>query len=466
MKSNAILLILSVLVFAGGCGKNNGGSNTGNNPGTGNDGPPPAGYKIGWQSVLGGSDNDFSNTLIATKDGGYLLAGGTYSVNSGDVRTNLGNGDIWVIKLAASGDTVWTKTFGGHGTDVATSAIATSDGGYIVAGYTNSIDGFTAVSHGGYDGWVMKLSSKGDVIWETTLGGTFDDKAFCLTASPDGGCVFGGVTYSNDGNVSGLHAAPNTTADIWAAKVDGSGNVVWSKALGGAYEEAAYAITTAADGGYALTGYTTSIDGDMTNAGHAGASDVMVMKLTGSGSVTWAKAFGGDKYESAGAICTTRDGGFVVAGYTGSSSIGDVGKNNGMYDGWLLKVKANGDTAWTRVLGGAANDGLTSVITTTYGGGGYMLAGITSSSQTGDVPKIHGGSDLWVVQLDSARGIISDKVYGGSQGEMVNNNGATIIHGSDGGYVVAGVSNSNDGDLQGLVRPGRLYDNVWILKMQ
>jgi len=465
MRSNAMLLFLSALVFFAGCSKNNAGSNTGNNSGNGNDGPPPAGYKIGWQAVLGGSDNDFASTLIATKDGGYLVAGATYSVNSGDVRTNAGNADIWILKLAAGGDTVWTKTFGGSGLDIATSAIATSDGGYLVAGYTNSTNGFTAMNHGGYDGWVMKLSSKGDVVWEKTLGGAFDDKALCMAASPDGGCVFGGVTYSNDGDISGLHAAPNTTADIWAARLDGSGNLVWSKALGGAYEEAAYAITTASDGGYALTGYTTSIDGDMTGAGHAGATDIVVMKLTGGGGVTWARAFGGDKYESASAICTTGDGGYVVAGYTGSSNIGDVGKNNGMYDAWVLKVKASGDTAWTRVLGGAGNDGMTSVITTSYEGGGYMLAGIAGSDRSGDVGQNHGGSDLWVVQLDSARGIISNKLYGGSQGEMVNT-GATIIHGNDGGYIVAGVSGSNDGDLQGKVRTGRLYDNLWVLKMQ
>lgn len=461
MKSIPFLSLCSFLLLFSSCSKHNAGSSTG----TGTGATSSINYTIGWQAVLGGSNSDNANSVIPTKDGGYLAVGSTSSVNSGDVRTNAGSKDWWIIKLDGKGDTLWTKTLGGSGDDIATAAVATTDSGYVVAGYTNSVGGYIDRPQGGYDAWIVKLTSKGDLVWSTSVGGSFDDALLSATASQDGGYVFAGYTSSNDDIISGFHGPAGAAPDMWLVKVDSYGNLLWSKAKGGTKNDEAYSITATADGGYAVAGYTGSTDGDLSGTGHYGASDFCIMKLDATGNITWLKTMGGSGDESANAITTTADGGYLVAGYTNSTNSGWVGTTHGGYDGWMIKLNSTGDTAWTRLLGGSADEWLSSVITTSSGG--YAVAGYTKSNNSGDVGTIHGGADLWVVELDNNRNILYQKPIGGSANEMLSAN-ATIIpaNGGASGYIVAGVTASTDGDLKGQVRPALQYDNCWILRLQ
>ncbi len=462
-----------LLLFLPSCSKHT----VNNGPGTGGGGQqggtggqktdtiPTGGYKLGWQSVLGGTDVDDSYSIIQTRDSGYLVIGSTFSVNSGDVRNNAGSADMWIIKLGKNGDTLWTKTLGGSSYDYATCALATTDGGYIVGGMTSSTGGIVGKNHGGWDGWIVKLSSKGDWVWGTTVGGSQDDYVYGIAAAPDGGYVFVGATRSNDNGITGFHGAVGLADDILIGKVDGNGNLLWSKAKGGTRDENARSIVATADGGYAVSGFSGSNDGDLAGTVAYGLNDVCVMKINAGGDITWIKTYGGSDNEGATGMTTTADGGYLVTGSTASSNSGLVGANHGADDIWLLKLKAGGDTVWTKLLGGSGTDWATSVITTSYGGGGYALAGVSSSNNSGDVGPAHGIYDVWVVELDSARKILYEKPLGGTASDVLGGGAAIVRAIGGGGYIVAGSSASTNGDLQGQVRSGRSSDNFWIFQL-
>jgi hypothetical protein len=207
-----------------------------------------------WAKTYGGGDFDGADSIQQTTDGGYIVAGKTGSFGAGD-------GDIWVLKLNASGDVVWQKTYGGGGWDEAFSIQQTTDGGYIVAGTTGSFGA------GGDDGWVLKLNASGDVVWQKTYGGKEWDEASSIQQTTDGGYIVAGTTGSF--GAGGY--------DFWVLKLNASGDVVWQKTYGGGDHDEATSIQQTSDGGYIVAGWTKSFG--------AGGSDFWVLKLDASGDV-------------------------------------------------------------------------------------------------------------------------------------------------------------------------------------
>jgi hypothetical protein len=169
---------------------------------------------IEWQKCLGGTNWDVAYTIQQTSDGRFIVAGYTES-NDGDVSGNHGNSDYWVVKLDSSGDILWQKCLGGTSWDFANSIQQTSDGGFIVAGYTESNDGDVSGNHGGSDAWVVKLNSSGDIEWQKCLGGTGDEYVNSIKQTSDGGFIVAGCTKSNDGDVLGNHG----NDDSWVVKL-------------------------------------------------------------------------------------------------------------------------------------------------------------------------------------------------------------------------------------------------------
>ena len=170
---------------------------------------------IEWQKCLGGTNDDRAYSIQQTSDGGFIVASITGS-NDGDVSGNHGYDDAWVVKLNSSGNIEWQKCLGGTSYDVANSIQQTSDGGFIVSGYTGSNDGDVSGNHGVYDYWVVKLNSSGDIEWQKCLGGTDYDYAYSIHQTSDGGFIVAGNTASNDGDVSGNHGA----SDAWVVKLN------------------------------------------------------------------------------------------------------------------------------------------------------------------------------------------------------------------------------------------------------
>ncbi|MBN1322678.1 MAG: hypothetical protein JW986_01575, partial [Methanotrichaceae archaeon] len=235
---------------------------------------------LDWQRCLGGSSDDYVNSIQPTPDGGYIMAGGTYS-NDGDVSGNHGGNDIWMVKLDQSGNLLWQKCLGGSDYDYVNSIQATTDGGYIMAGQTYSNDGDVSGNHGGYDIWVVKLDQNGDIQWQKCLGGSDYDYVSSIQATPDSGYIMAGGTYSNDGDVSGYHYG----SDVWAVKLDQNGNIQWQRCLGGNGSEYANSILATPDGGYIMAGQTYSNDGDVL--GNHGNSDAWAVKLDQNGNIQW-----------------------------------------------------------------------------------------------------------------------------------------------------------------------------------
>ncbi|MDD1728055.1 MAG: hypothetical protein LUQ50_03165, partial [Methanospirillum sp.] len=181
-----------------------------------------------WQKCLGGTKDDGANTVLQTSDGGYL-AGGYVLSDDGDVTNNHGYYDAWIVKLNTTGAIEWQKTYGGSGDEDARMVIHTDDGGFLFAGYTNSTNGDVAGNHGDYDAWIVKINATGTINWQKTYGGSGDDDAEAVIRTTDGGYLVSGYTNSNDGNVTGNHGG----YDAWIIKIDATGNLKWQKTVGG-----------------------------------------------------------------------------------------------------------------------------------------------------------------------------------------------------------------------------------------
>ena len=403
---------------------------------------------IQWQKSLGGTSSDYAQSVQQTIDGGYIVAGLSNS-NNGDVSGNQGNFDSWVVKLNSIGAIEWQKSFGGSGNDKTNSIQQTIDGGYIVVGSTSSNDGDVSGNHGVVaDYWVVKLTNTGIIEWQKSLGGSGYDEAYSIHQTNDGGYIVAGTSQSNDGDVIGNHGE----RDSWVVKLTSVGTIEWQKSLGGSGDDNAYDIQQTIDGGYIVAGNTYSNDGDVS-VNH-GETDYWVVKLTNTGTIQWQKSLGGSGYDEAYSIQQTSDGGYIVAG-TSLSNDGDVSGNHGNLDYWLVKLINAGTIDWQKSLGGANRDLAKSIQQTIDGG--YIVAGY-SNSINGDVSGNNGSNDYWVVKLIIGGTIEWQKSLGGANSDMLNFIQQTI----DGGYIVAGWSYSNNGDVSGNQDNG----DYWVVKLK
>lgn len=401
---------------------------------------------IQWQQSLGGSNFDFATSIQLTSDGGYIVAGSSQSTD-GDVTGGYGAQDYWIVKLDASGSLDWEKTLGGSDNDFASSIQQTSDGGYIVGGYSSSVDGDIVSNNGYYDYWIVKLDALGNLDWQKTLGGSNDEFASSIQQTSDGGYIIAGYSSSVDGDIVGN----NGSSDYWIVKLDDLGNIDWQKSLGGSEDDFANSIQLTSDGGYIVAGFSKSIDGDLT--ANNGDEDYWIVKLDDLGNIDWQKTLGGSNADGANSIQQTSDGGYIVAGYS-SSIDGDVIDNSGNEDYWIVKLDPSGNIDWQKALGGSNSDNPGSIQQTADGG--YIVAGGSNSSD-GDVAGNNGADDYWILKLDDLGNIDWQKSLGGSNIDVAS----SIQQAADGGYIIAGASNSSDGDVLGSY--GSL--DYWIVKL-
>lgn len=405
--------------------------------------------------TLGGSDEEMAYAVVQTSDGGYIVAGWTSS-NDDDVSGNHGEKDAWVVKLNEEGNVQWQKCLGGSGHDAANDVEQTKDGGYIVVGWTSSNDGDVTENRGEVDAWVVKLDREGNIQWQRCLGGSWYDRANDVEQTSDGGYIVVGSTRSTDGDVTGNHGKE----DAWVVKLDASGNIQWQKCLGGSDREEAHAVEQTSDGGYILAGWTWSEDGDVS--GNHGNGDAWVVKLDREGNIQWQKCLGGSDADGVYDVEQSSDGGYIVVGSTGSND-GDVeGYHPGRFgihsegDAWVVKLDREGNIQWQRCLGGSDQDEAYDVEQTLDGG--YILAGSTRSND-GDVSERRAGmgTDFWVVKLDEEGKIQWQRRLGG----FFYDGARAVEQTSDGGYIVAGWTDSNDGDVSG----SHGKRDVWVVKL-
>ncbi len=401
---------------------------------------------IEWETNLGGSHIDRVYSIQQITDGGYIVAGSSSS-NDNDVGGNNGLSDSWVVKLDASGGIIWETNLGGSDYDHAYSIQQTTDGGYIVAGTSESNDGDVGENNGGYDYWIVKLDANGDLVWENNLGGSINESAKSIQQTTDGGYIVAGSSESNDGDIG----ENNGGYDYWIVKLDTSGGLVWETNLGGSSDDYVESIQQTIDGGYIVAGRSLSNDGDV--GGNNGEYDYWIVKLDTNGDLVWENNFGGSSNDTTQSIVQTPDGSYIIAGIS-SSNDGDLGGNNGDKDYWIVKLDITGGLVWETNLGGSNWDFATSIQQTTDDG--YIVAG-GSDSTNGDVGGNHGDFDYWIVKLDTNGGLVWETNLGGSS----NDTAYSIQQTTDGGYIVTGMTSSNDGDV------GGNYGNsdYWIVKL-
>jgi hypothetical protein len=406
---------------------------------------------IVWQRCFGGADSESGSSIQQTIDGGYILVGTTNS-NDGDVIGNHGGSDVFVAKLNSIGVIEWKKCLGGTADDNGRSIQQTIDGGYILVGTTNSNDGDVIGNHGGSDVWIVKLSSFGIIQWQKCLGGTTSDYGSSIKQTIDGGYVITGWIYSNNGDVSGNHGS----GDAWVVKLSSFGNIQWQKCLGGSKSDGGRRILQTNDGGYFLIGFTVSNNGNVSG-NHGGSTtsyaDAWVVKLNTNGDFLWQKCLGGTNDDNGFSAKETIDEGFIIAAWTRSND-GDVNGNHGGHDAWVVKLSSTGAIQWQKCLGGVDDDFGNSIELTIEGG--FIIAGSTNSND-GDVTGNHGTSDVWIVNLSSTGATQSQKCYGGNNSES-----CSFIHRTaDGDFILIGITRSVDGDVSGNLG----QSDVWVIKL-
>ncbi|MDO6518467.1 fibronectin type III domain-containing protein [Zobellia uliginosa] len=303
-----------------------------------------------WETNLGGSSDEAGNDIQQTADGGYIVVGTTYS-NDQDISGDASAADFWIVKLDGSGNLIWETNYGGSSNEEATSVAQTLDGGYIVAGFSASSDGDVGGNKGGLDYWILKLDNDGLLVWESPLGGAAFDIAKSVEQTSDGGYIVAGYSESIDGDVGGNYGEK----DYWVVKLDALGDLVWEKHLGGSLEDYAYDIHQTTDQGYIVAGYSESSDFDVS-ANH-GNKDYWIVKLDTSGEITWEVNLGSSSVDTAYAIEQTSDQGYIIAGSAGTTDFDVSGPTNGGFlDYWIVKLNSSGELRWETSIGSPEND--------------------------------------------------------------------------------------------------------------
>ncbi|AWH83992.1 hypothetical protein HYN59_02190 [Flavobacterium album] len=298
-------------------------------------------------------------------DGGYIVCGITYSAD-GDVVGGSGYADYWVIKLDASGTMEWQKVLGGGAEDDSYTVAFTNDGGYIVGGQTLSVDGDVTGLHGNGnfpDAWVLKLTAAGQIEWQKAFGGSFSEGILNIIQTTDGGYIFTGAAFSSNGDVTSNHGEE----DIWVVKISASGNLEWQKALGGSQYDIPGRVIEV-DGGYMVSGSTNSNNGQITS--NHGGYDYWLIKLDPSGNLLWQKTYGGSADDYCNGLSAI-DGGYLLSG-SSTSADGDISAALGGSDCWIVRVDEEGTMLWDKSVG---TSGWESAVNAYEVADGFMIAG-------------------------------------------------------------------------------------------
>ncbi len=368
-----------------------------------------------WQNAIGGSLEDDVHGMAPTSDGGYILTGFTWSTD-GDVTENKGKRDVWVVKINAAGEIVWQKTYGGADEDGANRIISTIDGGYLVIGNTSSTDGDVTFNNGNFDAWLIKLDVDGNIEWQKTYGGTKGDYGYSVRETNDG-YILACLSYSDNGDVTDNHGRTDS-ADYWVIKTDLLGNISWQKSLGGNKNDFTRDVEVTVDDNYVVIGSSFSNNGDVTDhIGSTDESDLWAVKLDVDGNMLWNHSLGGSFSEQGHNLQKDFDGGLIIAGEAESNDF-DVSGHHGSTespDFWILKITTYGEPVWQRSYGGIQYD-VSRAIYPISPDNEYIACGFTGST-SGDVTGHHGDStnlDYWVVKFGLCDPIITAEPLGDS----------------------------------------------------
>lgn len=320
-----------------------------------------------WARAIGGQSSDELTGVATTREGGMILVGYTSSFGAGQ-------SDLWSVKLDAEGQILWQRTHGGAQWDSASVVRATDDGGFIVAGQTDSF------GRGESDAWVLRFDASGNVLWQRTFGTKNNEMIRDAQVTQDRGLVLCGTTGED---------YPNA----WLLRLDSGGRVIWSKVYSTQWDTVATSVSAGLDGGFVIAGWATIPNQE----------GAWVFKVDRSGRLVWSETLAGERPSNeARVLTTTRDGGCIFAGNTGSFGAGE-----GRDDAWIVKLNSSGSVDWAKRYGGNGRDEARAIVEKSEGG--YIVVGTTGSFEYG----CENTRDIWCVDLDSIGEVVWKKAYGG-----------------------------------------------------
>lgn len=343
---------------------------------------------ITFEANVGDNANYYGRCVQQTSDGGYIVAGYTDRDDSGNV---------YLLKTNQGGEKIWDKTLGGQGWDEGWSVIQSSDNGYVVVGATNSFGGLLDV-------YLIKTDQNGEVVWSKTFGGFGNDVGREVMETLDGGYVIVGTLESD------------ASKNVYLLKVDRNGNLQWDTVYGGSGTDEGWSVQEDSVDEFVIAGSTDSFNNQL---------DIFVAKKNRSGVKLFDSIIGGSGEEECRSLVKSSDGGYILTG---------VKKNliNGESDVYVVKTNPFGSVQWDRTIGSDLNDEGWSIIQTLDGG--YAVAGIRSQ-QRSNFPDPF---DAYLIKLDPAGNLQWEKTFGGN----LNDTGMSIEQTSDGGFIIAGSTNS------------------------
>jgi hypothetical protein len=426
--------------------------------------------EIEWQNTIGGDGSDQLFSIHQTPDKGFIvggISGSNISVDKNEPTE--GVYDYWIIKLDSIGNIQWQNTIGGNEYDYLTKVDLTTDGGYIVGGYSDSpasgdkTEDSWPGGYYGYDYWVVKLDSIGNIEWQNTIGGTSDDYLKDLCQDVDGGYILGG---SSSSGISG-----DKTEDVmgeddyWIVKLDSLGNIVWQNTIGGDMSDNLYDIGNTPGDIHLLGGSSNSgISGDKTEESIEGVFGVNTndywIVLVNADSILTQNTIGGNAGDYNLSFRTTNAGKYLLGGQSGSGISGDKTESQiGDDDYWVMLLSGVSEIEWQNTIGTSVGDAFTDLFQNFDGD--YLLAGYTDAGISGDkTEESHGGEDFWILKLDTVGNIVWQNSIGGNSSDHLTSIAQTI----DGGYILGGYSSSDvSGDKTEESMLGTF--DFWIVKL-
>ena len=288
---------------------------------------------IRWEQAFGGSRTDEGSDLALLPDGGYILCGYTMS-SDGYVRRQLGDGDLWLIRLDRNGTILWEKTYGGSRRDSGTSITLTRDNAIVACGNTNSTDNMVSGNRTSSDVWVIKTDLNGTLIWERTFGGSALDWGHSVIELASGDLMVAAVTASDDGDIDMNHGA----GDMWLMRLKPDGTLVWKKTYGGSFSDNVWKLEPSPGGGAYFVGDSYSVDGNFT--GNHGEADLLIGEVDGDGNVLWYRQIGGSSVDRGSWVQRSASDTLMIAGMTASSD-GDLSGDHTSGDLWILEIEGD-----------------------------------------------------------------------------------------------------------------------------
>ena len=411
-----------------------------------------------WQKTYGGTSFDLLYDLVACSDGNYLLIGYSGSSASGNcTESTNGITDYWVLKIDSDGNILWQNKYGGNERDNLFRALETPDGGYLLLGQSLSppSGNKTAPLYGGYDIWLVKIDSNGEIVWDKTYGG--DNVEFISSAIETSyGYVLVSDSYSG---ISGNKTTPNLGAsDVWLIGIDFMGNILWQQSYGGSSWDFAYDGIKTNDNSLILVSSSSSTSSGDFSQNNYGGRDYWILKLDINGNLLWQQNYGGSGFDEARRIIETSDQDYLIVGFSNSPISGIKNSvNYGGNDIWIIKIDFNGNVIWENSYGGSFDDASSNMIETNNG---YFITGSSLSGISGNKTEIgYGDYDFWGFKIDEDGTIIWQKSIGGSLSDGCN----SIVKNLDGTFLLAGTSRSPISGTKTVASYGD--SDYWLVKL-